>query len=77
MRNFYNITINENGGTIYRRKARKKSVFLYYAFQKAAGAALIAISFLPGILTGEGGEAVIFCLPIGLYTIFTKSRVLW
>lgn len=77
MRNFYNIQITENGGTIYRRKARKRSNFLYFAIQKAAGAALCIVSFLPAMLTGEGGEAILFCLPIGLYTIFTKSRVLW
>lgn len=75
MRNFYNIQITENGGTIYRRKARKKFSF-YFAFQKAAGAALCIVSFIPAMLTGEGGEAVLFCLPIGLYTIFTKSRVI-
>lgn len=75
MKNFYNITINENGGTIYRRKARKKFSF-YFAFQKAAGAALIGVSFLPAMLTGEGGEAIIFCLPIGIYTILTKNKVI-
>lgn len=75
MSNFYNIQITENGGTIYRRKARKSNI-LYFAIQKAAGAALCIVSFLPAALTGEGGEAIIFCLPIGLYTILTKNKVL-
>ncbi len=58
------------------RKARKREKALYYIKQKITGFVLVGISvLLPLLLDGDATVSVFF-LPLGLYLIFTKEKVM-
>ena len=63
----------------YRRERqyrRKKSIAIYYIKQKLSGVVMAVLGIItPLVLDGDATVSVIF-LPLGIYLIFTKSKVM-
>lgn len=58
------------------RKARRKAERIYYIKQKLSGLTMAAIGILiPFIMDGDA-TASLFVLPLGLYLLFTKEKVM-
>lgn len=59
-----------------KRKARQRERFLYYLKQKSIGLLSIGLAILtPILLDGDATASLIF-LPVGLWLLFTKERVM-
>lgn len=58
------------------RKAKRKEKFLYFLKQKLIGVVLVIIAIASPIMLDGDATASLFILPMGLYTIFTKERVI-
>ena len=58
-------------------KAKRKAKFLYYLKQKALGAGLIGLSILTPIILEGDATASLFLFPLGVYTLFTREKVLY
>jgi hypothetical protein len=63
----------------YKRQkeySRKKSIATYYIKQKLSGFVMVAIGIItPIVLDGDATFSLI-ALPLGIYLIFTKSKVM-
>ena len=59
-----------------KQKAKKREVVLYYLKQKLSGFALVVASVLcPMLMDGDATASVIF-LPLGLFLLLTKEKVM-
>lgn len=58
-----------------RIKKRKREMLKYYIMQKLMGVVLILCSIIPILIENDGTVAVLF-IPLGLYLIFTKEKVI-
>lgn len=59
-----------------QKQERRKEV-LYYIKQKACGLALLAIGILaPACCDGDGTLSIMFFLPLGLYLLFTRKKIM-
>lgn len=56
-------------------KYKKRKQYYYYRKQKGLGAALMALGVLTTIIFGDG-TAALFIVPLGLYMICTKEKIL-
>ena len=62
---------------IHTQKARKrKAEHTYYIKQKLSGLTLAAIGIVMPILLDGDGTFSIIALPLGIYLIFTKEKVM-
>ena len=62
---------------IHTQKARKrKAERVYYIKQKLSGLTLAAIGIVIPILLDGDGTFSIIALPLGIYLIFTKEKVM-
>ena len=62
---------------IHTQKARKrKAERVYYIKQKLSGLTLAAIGIVMPILLDGDGTFSIIALPLGIYLIFTKEKVM-
>lgn len=59
-----------------RRKARRRANAAYYIKQKLAGLTLAVIGVLIPILLDGDATASVLILPLGLYLLFTKEKVM-
>lgn len=58
------------------RKARRKAEKIYYIKQKLSGLILAAIGILTPFVCDGDATASIIVLPLGLYLVFTKEKVM-
>ena len=58
------------------RKARRKAERIYYIKQKLAGLTLAAIGILIPFVCDGDATASILILPLGLFLMFTKEKVM-
>ena len=59
-----------------KREAKRKAKTIYFLKQKMMGIALIIISVLiPILLDGDATASLLF-LPLGIYVLFTKEKVI-
>lgn len=59
-----------------KREAKRKVKTIYFLKQKMMGIALIIISVLiPILLDGDATASLLF-LPLGIYILFTKEKVI-
>ena len=58
------------------RKARKKAETIYYIKQKLSGLTMAAIGIIMPILLDGDGTFSIIALPLGIWLIFTKEKVM-
>ena len=60
-----------------KREEEKREIFIYFLKQKMMGIALIIISILiPILLDGDATASLLF-LPLGIYMLFTKEKVIY
>ena len=57
-------------------RAKKRESALYYLKQKLSGLVLIGISILIPILMDGDATASLITMPLGLYLLFTKEKVM-
>ena len=59
-----------------RRKARRRAEATYYIKQKLSGLVMVAIGILiPFVCDGDATTSLL-ALPMGLYLLFTKEKVM-
>ena len=58
------------------RKARRKAETIYYIKQKLSGLALAAIGIITPILLDGDATFSIIALPLGIWLLFTKEKVM-
>ena len=58
------------------RKARKRVEAIYYIKQKLSGLTLAAIGIITPILFGGDATFSLIALPLGIWLIFTKEKVM-
>ena len=69
-------TLSEAKRIINAERQAKREALLYYAKQKLLGILAIAVSIAsPLLLDGDATISVIM-LPLGIYTLFTKEKVI-
>lgn len=57
------------------RKARRKSIYLYFFCQRVMGAILVCIGvIIPCFL--KDGTISLFIVPLGIYLIFTRRKII-
>lgn len=62
---------------IHTQKARKrKAERIYYIKQKLSGLTMAAIGIITPILLDGDGTFSIIALPLGIYLIFTKQKIM-
>ena len=59
-----------------KREAKRKAKTIYFLKQKMMGIALIIISILIPIINNGDATASRLFLPLGIYVLFTKERVI-
>ena len=59
----------------HRRKEEKANL-RYFIVQKFCGLIMIAVAVTCWTLIGEYTASTIFCLPLGVYLLFTKQKVM-
>ena len=59
-----------------KREAKRKAKTIYFLKQKMMGIALIIISILIPIINNGDATASLLFLPLGIYVLFTKERVI-
>ena len=59
-----------------RSKARRKAKKIYYIKQKLSGLTMAAIGILIPFVCDGDATASIIVLPLGLYLLFTKEKVM-
>ena len=59
-----------------KREEEKKERFFYFLKQKMVGITLIIISILIPIINDGDATASLLFLPLGIYMLFTKERVI-
>ena len=58
------------------RKARKRKETIYYIKQKLSGLTMVAIGIITPILLGGDATFSLIALPLGIYLIFTKEKIM-
>ena len=58
------------------RKARKRKETIYYIKQRISGLTLAAIGIITPILFGGDATFSLIALPLGIYLIFTKEKIM-
>ena len=58
------------------RKARKRAETIYYIKQKLSGLTMAAIGIITPILLDGDATFSLIALPVGIYLIFTKEKVM-
>ena len=58
-----------------KREAKRKAKTIYFLKQKMMGIALIIISILIPIINNGDATASLLFLPLGIYMLFTKEKV--
>ena len=58
------------------RKAREKAETIYYMKQKLSGLTMVAIGIITPILLDGDATFSLIALPLGIYLIFTKEKVM-
>lgn len=58
------------------RKARKRAEAIYYIKQKLSGVVFAAIGIITPILFGGDATFSLIALPLGIWLIFTKEKVM-
>ena len=58
------------------RKARKRAETIYYIKQKISGLAIATIGIITPILLDGDATFSLFALPIGIWIMFTKEKVM-
>lgn len=61
---------------IARRKARKRAETIYYIKQKLSGLTMAAIGIITPILLNGDATFSLIALPLGLFLMFTKEKVM-
>ena len=61
---------------IAKRKARKRAETIYYMKQKLSGLTMVAIGIITPILLGGDATFSLVALPLGIWLIFTKEKVM-
>lgn len=59
-----------------RQEARKKRIALYYIKQKLSGLIMLVIGILTPFLLDGDATFSLLAVPMGLYLIFTRSKVM-
>ena len=59
-----------------KREAKRKAKIIYFLKQKMMGIALIIISILIPIINNGDVTASLLFLPLGIYILFTKEKVI-
>ena len=59
-----------------KRKARKRAETIYYIKQKISGLAMVAIGIITPILLNGDATFSLIALPLGIYLIFTKEKIM-
>lgn len=59
-----------------KRKARKRAETIYYMKQKLSGLTMVAIGIITPILLGGDATFSLVALPLGIWLIFTKEKVM-
>ena len=59
-----------------KRKARKRAETIYYMKQKLSGLTMVAIGIITPILLGGDATFSLVALPLGIWPIFTKEKVM-
>ena len=59
-----------------KREEEKREIFIYFLKQKLMGVTLIIISILIPIVNDGDATASLITLPLGLYLLFTKEKVI-
>ena len=58
------------------RKARKRAETIYYIKQKLSGLTMAAVGIITPILLDGDCTFSLFALPVGIYLLFTKEKVM-
>ena len=58
------------------RKARKRAETIYYIKQKLSGLTMAAIGIITPILLDGDCTFSLFALPVGIWLLFTKEKVM-
>lgn len=58
------------------RKARKRKETIYYIKQRISGLTLAAIGIITPILLNGDATFSLIALPLGIYLIFTKEKIM-
>ena len=61
---------------IAERKARKKAETIYYIKQKLSGLTIAAIGIITPILLDGDATFSLIALPLGVWLIFTKEKIM-
>lgn len=59
-----------------KRKARKRAETIYYMKQKLSGLTMAAIGIITPILLDGDATFSLIALPLGIWLIFTKEKVM-
>lgn len=59
-----------------KQKAKKRKVIFYYVKQKMSGLVFVAISILLPLLMDGDATASVLLMPLGLFLLFTKEKVM-
>ena len=59
-----------------KRETKRKAKIIYFLKQKMMGIALIIISILIPIINNGDATASLLFLPLGIYVLFTKEKVI-
>ena len=59
-----------------KRKARKRAETIYYMKQKLSGLTMVAIGIITPILLCGDATFSLVALPLGIWLIFTKEKVM-
>ena len=60
-----------------KREEEKKERFFYFLKQKMMGVAMIIISILIPIVNDGDATISLIMLPLGIYVLFTKEKVIY
>ena len=61
---------------IHTQKARKRAKTIYYIKQKLSGLTMAAIGIITPILLDGDCTFSLFALPVGIWLLFTKEKVM-
>lgn len=69
-------TLSEAKRIINAERQAKREALLYYAKQKLLGVAAIGVSIASPILLDGDATISVIMLPLGIYMLFTKEKVI-
>ena len=70
------MTFSELGKIHNRKKSRKRAEAIYYIKQKLLGLAAVGVAIVCPLLLNGDATASVIMLPLGIYTLFTKEKVM-